>query len=124
VNAEADRMQALANAVPPPLAEAIGRCIMAHSKGEPPAEINIKVPRRFVTWLRRNKPMDEDRRKQVLSEFKAVQKLVGNRTFPDVGAALAFLETIPEFKALGTTRKSNLRGALRLYAECNTDLSR
>ncbi|MCB8822320.1 DNA cytosine methyltransferase [Microvirga rosea] len=121
---ESAKMQALANAVPPPLAEAIGRCIVAHSKGERPAVIDMKVPRPFVTWLRRNKPMDEGRRQQVLSEFKAVQQLVGQRTFPDVNAALAFLETVPEFKGLGTTRKSNLRGALRLYAECDADPNR
>ncbi len=124
VKSEAARMQALANAVPPPLAESIGRCIMAHSKGERPAVTNMKVPKPFATWLRRNKPIDEDRRDQIISDFKAVQKLAGQRKFVDVNAALAFLETIPEFRVLGTTRKSNLRGALRLYAECVADLNR
>ncbi|MEE1657893.1 DNA cytosine methyltransferase [Microvirga sp. CF3062] len=124
VKSESARMQALANAVPPPLAASVGRCIMAHSKGERPAVIDMTVPKPFVTWLRRNKPMDQGRRKQILSEFKAVQQLVGQRKFADVDAALSFLETVPEFKALGTTRKSNLRSALRLYAECDADLNR
>lgn len=122
VRSEADRMQALANAVPPPLAEAIGRCIMAHSKGERPV-VEMKVPPAFKSWLRKSKKLTPTRRTQIVSEFKAVQRFLGKRVFDGLDPALAALDQIPEFRGLSAARKSNLRAAARLYAECSAHLS-
>jgi DNA (cytosine-5)-methyltransferase 1 len=116
-NNKADRMQILANAVAPPMAEAIGRCIVAHSQGER-APVNIRMPRGFKKWLEKEKGLKDSRLSQVLSEFKAVQQLLGSRTFEDLQEALDVMDRVPEFRALNAARKSNLRKALRLWAEC------
>ncbi len=118
VRSKQDRMQILANAVPPPMAEAIGRCIVAHHKGER-APTEVKVPPKFKTWLKKEKRFKESRRSQVLSEFKAVQQLIGSRHLDDLQTGLGIMDRIPKFQALSAARKSNLRKALRLYAECH-----
>jgi site-specific DNA-cytosine methylase len=112
-----DRLKILSNAVPPPVAEAIGRCILAHHKGER-APTAIKIPKGFKGWLKEHKGLKEPRLSQVLSEFRAVQQYAGSRTFDDLRAGLDFMDRIPEFQTLGAARKSNLRKALRLWAEC------
>ena len=117
VTSKDDLMQILANAVPPPMAEVVGRCIVAHHKGER-APANVKVPRGFQSWLKKEKGLKEPRLSQILSEFRAVQQLIGSRKPDDLQAALDLMDRIPEFQALGSTRKSNLRKALRLFAEC------
>jgi DNA (cytosine-5)-methyltransferase 1 len=113
-----DRVKVLSNAVPPPVAEAIGRCILAHHKGER-APTAIKMPKGFKGWLKKHKGLKEPRLLQVLSEFRAVQQLLGSRTFEDLQEALDVMDRIPEFRILGAARKSNLRKALRLWAECD-----
>lgn len=115
-NNTVDRLKVLSNAVPPPVAEAIGRCIVAHHKGER-VPVNMKLPRGFQTWLEKEKGLKEPRLSQVLSEFKAVQQLIGSRTFDDLQAALDIMDRVPAFQELGAGRKSNLRKALRLYVE-------
>ena len=112
-----DRLKVLSNAVPPPVAEAIGRCIVAHNKGER-APTKTKVPKEFRVWLKEEKGLKDQRLSQVLSEFKAMQQFVGSRTFEDLQAGFNLMDRVPEFQALSAARKSNLRKALRLYVEC------
>ena len=77
----------------------------------------MKVPRGFKGWLEKHKGLKEPRLSQVVSEFKAVQQLIGSRTFDDLQAALDIMDRVPVFQELGAGRKSNLRKALRLYVE-------
>ncbi|AVT81420.1 DNA cytosine methyltransferase [Rhodopseudomonas palustris] len=120
VASQETRMKILANAVPPPMAAAVGRCILAHHRGElAPIPPDMKVPVGFGAWLKRDKKLEEPRLSQVISEFRAVQRLIGSRKPKDLSAALDFLEKHPEFMRLGSSRKSNLRRALRLYQECD-----
>lgn len=116
-----DLMQILANAVPPAMAESVGRCIVAHHKGER-APVRMDVPRGFKSWLAKEQRYKEPRLSQVLSEFKAVQQFIGSRKPDDLKAALELMDRIPEFQALSSARKSNLRKALRLYVECADSL--
>lgn len=113
-------MRILSNAVPPGLAAAVGRCILAHHGGKPAlAKSDRKVPREFVSFLKREKKFEGARLSQVLSEFRAVRTLVGSRTFETYSGLLEFMETIPEFAGLSAPRKSNLRKAIRLFQEAD-----
>lgn len=123
VDSQDDRMQGLANAVPPPLAERIGRCILAHSRGERPA-FALTVPRAFRGWLRKTKGMTPTRTSQIVSEYKTARRLLGASYYDDdIDAVLAALDLAPEYRSLGKSRRWNLRNSLRLYSECAEDLA-
>lgn len=107
-----DRMQLIANAVPAPLAEVIGRVILQR-------EANQSVPAvqgNFVRWL-----MQRGQSNQVARNTKAqLQKawrLLGGRTFQDVRLEVMALEEVVEFDELDRKVKSNMRAAVRLYAD-------
>lgn len=107
-----DRMQMIANAVPPPLAETIGHLILEREAGQSiPA-----VQGNFVRWL-----MQRGQSNQVARNTKAqLQKawrLLGGRTFQDVQLEVMALGEIVEFDELDRKVKSNMRAAVRLYAE-------
>ncbi|MGQ5718299.1 DNA cytosine methyltransferase [Pseudochrobactrum asaccharolyticum] len=107
-----DRMQMIANAVPPPLAQAIGRVILQRESGESiPA-----VQGNFTRWL-----MQRGQSNQVARNTKAqlqrARRLLGGRTFADVRLEVIALEEMVEFEELDRKVKSNMRVAVRLYAE-------
>lgn len=107
-----ENMKLIANAVPPPLAEAIGRVILAREAGESvPA-----VQGNFTRWL-----MQRGQTYQVARNTKAqlmkARRLLGGQTFSDVRHEILALEETPEFEALDRKVKSNIRAAVRLYAE-------
>lgn len=107
-----DRMQMIANAVPPPLAETIGLLILEREAGQsiPTVQGN------FTCWL-----MQRGQSNQVARNTKAqLQKarcLLGGRTFQDVRLEVMALEEVEEFELLDRKVKSNLRAAVRLHAE-------
>lgn len=112
-----DRIQMLANAVPPPLSEGIGRCILAHSRGELP-DRDPAIPEEYVTWLKDSKRLKFEDQSQTLTDLRAARRhYLGWRTFENVQHALGFLDRVPGFVALGSSRKSNLRRAVRLFHE-------
>ncbi len=107
-----DRMQLIANAVPAPLAEFIGRAILQRENGESiPA-----VQGNFTRWL-----MQRGQSNQVARNTKAqllkVRRLLHGRTFLDVRHEVMALEEVAEFAHLDRKIKSNLRAAVRLYAD-------
>nr|WP_286164849.1 DNA (cytosine-5-)-methyltransferase [Ochrobactrum sp. J50] len=107
-----ERMQLIANAVPVPLAEAIGRVVLAREAGATmPA-----VQGNFVCWLMQRGRSYQSAR-NVKSQLVKARKLLGGRTFKDVGIELARLEALPEFQAIAPKIRSDLRSAVRLYAE-------
>jgi DNA (cytosine-5)-methyltransferase 1 len=119
-----DRLQALTNAVPPPMAAAVGKCIIAHDRGEASAKvIGKRIPPGFLAWLKGKKRLKGPRLSQTVSEFRAVRQFFGSRVPKDADEAFKFLNALPAFQELGASRKSNLRRALRLYAECDASRS-
>ncbi|MBN9074567.1 MAG: DNA cytosine methyltransferase [Rhizobiales bacterium] len=105
--------QMIANAVPAPLAEAIGRTILAREAGESIPEIQG----RFGQWLRRSKGFNGQAVRNGKSRVNRARRLLGGRTFPDLAGELAALDAVEAFAALPTGTRSDLRKALRLYRE-------
>ncbi|MCJ9750666.1 hypothetical protein MOV61_08035 [Neorhizobium sp. BETTINA12A] len=102
----------VANAVPAPLAEALGQVILAREFGH-------EIPRaegRFVRWLRRHGKSPATAR-QIRSNVNTARRLLKGRIHAELAIELAVLETSLEFQALSGSRRSALRRALILYAE-------
>lgn len=107
-----DILQMLANAVPAPVARSIGDVILERHRGQSvPA-----IKGRFVDWLVRG-----GRNRATAHNLKAnvgrARRLLGGRTFADVGHELIALETAPGFDALPKNTRSDLRRALAVLAE-------
>jgi DNA (cytosine-5)-methyltransferase 1 len=105
--------QMVANAVPAPQAEVIGRVILAREAGESIPEIQG----RFGQWLRRSRGFNGQAVRNAKSRVNRARRLLGGRTFADLAAELAALDTVEAFAALPTGTRSDLRKALRLYRE-------
>ncbi len=105
-------MKLIANAVPVTLAEAIGNVILSREAGESfPA-----IQGNFTRWLMQRGQSNAVARNAKAHVVKA-RKMLGGRTFRDVRMEILALEETPEFDALDRKVKSNLRAAVRLYAE-------
>ncbi|NMG39768.1 DNA cytosine methyltransferase [Chelativorans sp. ZYF759] len=104
--------QMIANAVPAPLAQAIGSAVLARAAGETIPEIQG----RFLHWLRKRGRSDQAAR-NVKSQVNRARRLLGGRTYADLGIELATLETRAGFSVLPTRTKSDLRAALRLHRD-------
>lgn len=107
-----DILQMLANAVPAPVARSIGDVILERHRGQSvPA-----IEGRFVDWLVRG-----GRNRATAHNLKAnvgrARRLLGGRTFADVGHELIALETAPGFDALPKNTRCDLRRALAVLAE-------
>lgn len=107
-----DRMQMIANAVPPPLAKIIGRQILEREAG-----LNIPaIQGNFTRWLMQRGQSNQVARNSKTQLLKA-RRLLGGQTFQDVRLEVMALEEIAEFDELDRKVKSNMRAAVRLYAE-------
>lgn len=104
--------QMIANAVPPPLAEAVGRVILARQAGQTiPA-----IEGRFFQWLRKRGRSPQSAR-NLMSQVNRARRLLGGHTFQNLALEIAALESTEGFAALSKKRQSDLRSALRLQAE-------
>jgi hypothetical protein len=110
----------LANSVPPPLAKAVGQCVMAHSRGERP-EIEREFPSYFDEWLKEQE-FPAQRIYDTKAAFRTVQRYLGPATQAPLETAIALLDRIPAVTSASPQRRSNLKKALRLYDECVSDL--
>ncbi|MXQ10441.1 DNA cytosine methyltransferase [Microvirga makkahensis] len=110
----------LANSVPPPLARAVGQCVMAHSRGERPA-IKREIPFHFEEWLQ-EQGFPTQRIYDTKAAYRTVQQYLGPATQAPLETAIALLDRIPAVASASPQRKSNLKKALRLYDECVFDL--
>lgn len=109
--------QMIANAVPAPLAEAIGQVILARDAGESIPEIQG----RFSQWLRRKHGLSKAAIWNCRTRVNRARRLLGGRTFADGAAELAALEAAQGFDSLATGTRSDLRRALRLLREWQTE---
>lgn len=106
-----ENMKMVANAVPPPLAEIVGRAILTRENGESiPA-----VQGNFVQWLRKNGQSNQVSR-NTKSQLLKVYRFLHGRTHKNVDHAVLALEKVVEFDTLDRKVKSNIRKALRLHA--------
>lgn len=107
-----DKDQLIANAAPIPLVEAVGREIMRRAAGETiPAILG-----RFHQWLAR-RGLSRQGVLNVKTRVNRARRLLSGRTFAEPAAELAALEQAEGFKRLPVKTKSDLRCAIRLYAE-------
>ena len=120
IPATRQRMLMIANAVPPPLAEAVGRVILARERGEsiPTTE------KAFDAWLQKGRRglTGQSLRNRRL-HLKQARKLLGGRILADLDAELALLERAEGFSTLSTNAKSDLRCALRSHAKWRAEVA-
>lgn len=107
-----DILQMIANAVPAPLAKAIGEIILARQAGQTvPA-----IEGRFLDWLEHN-----GQRRTIARNIKAsamrARRLLGGRTYADSARELADLDAVAGFASLPKNTRSDLRRALVLLAQ-------
>jgi len=117
-----NKMQMLANSVPPPLARAIGECLLAHERGSVPT-VKTELPPEYKLWLERSKGLTGANLSQALTDLRAAKSYVGSRVFRDGNHAVEILDQIKPFRALGSTRQSNLRRVLRTFYEYEAELA-
>lgn len=110
--AKRDVLQMIANAVPAPVAFAIGRAILDREEGRSAPAIEG----RFLDWLTKRGRSRQSARNVKFLVGRARQ-LLGGRTFAVPALELAALEAVPEFQTMRGNPKSDLRQALRLLAE-------
>jgi DNA (cytosine-5)-methyltransferase 1 len=105
----------VANSVPPPLAEAIGRSIIAHSRGEQP-DVVRHVPSYFKKWL--SEKYEGKRLESRIALFQEAQRLLGRRAEGPADRTIGLLNRIPTASSLSGQKKARLKEVLRLYDEC------
>lgn len=135
--ADRDTMQMIANAVPPPLAKAIGEVILHRAGGytipslhpgfeefllkkfPPKADPDAPVvkPKKTVKGKKPEKPKISHNIANIKSRVNRARKLLHGRTFADIVQELAALEDTVDFASLDIRTKSDLRAALRLHHE-------
>jgi DNA (cytosine-5)-methyltransferase 1 len=110
---KAKRAIMIANAVPAPLAEALGRLIKEREQGKSFPAIEPE----FVRWLTRSKKLTDQSLRNRKTYLNRGRRLLKGRILADIDLELALLETNPEFAALSPSVKSDIRLALRSHAE-------
>lgn len=108
-----DRNLMIANAVPAPLAEAIGRAILARQRGDTIPEIEGK----FAKWLKAEKGYSGAVLRNRVSQVRRARRLLKGRILADPDQEQALLQRTKKFMTLGTTVRSDLLSALALHAE-------
>ena len=108
--------QMIGNAVPVKLAEHVGRCVMAYSKG---ADNGNDL--RFIDWLMQRKNYSSRAASDVLSRIKRANRIV-TLDEHDLDEILITLQTSNEFSRITKTVQSQIKRALRFYYEyCNRE---
>ncbi len=107
-----DILQMIANAVPAPVATALGRIILDREAGRAAPAIEG----RFLQWLHKRGRSKASARNVKASAGRA-RRMLGGRTFDNLTLEIVALETLPEFQVMRKATQSDLRQALRLLAE-------
>lgn len=110
--AKRDILQMIANAVPAPVAQALGEVILERHRGESiPA-----IEGRFVDWLARNGQSRATAR-NIKANVNRARRLLCGRTFAKLDDELVALDLASGFADVSKTTKSDLRRALALLSE-------
>lgn len=108
-----DKAQMIANAAPPPLAESVGKVILARDRGESIPELESG----FATWLKKKKGLSGGTLRNRLSQVNRARRLLVGRILADHDVEAILLQRTKEFVTLGPSTRSDLLAALRLHAE-------
>ncbi|MDP2121274.1 MAG: DNA cytosine methyltransferase, partial [Hoeflea sp.] len=106
-------MVMIANAVPPPAAEIIGRVILARQAGR----TSPKMEGQFGQWLVRGNIRKSTTARNIKSDLRRARYLLEGRTFSNASLEIEALEGSPDFGRMKTGRKSDHRQALHHYRE-------
>lgn len=108
-----DLMQMIANAVPPPVIQTIGKVIARRQDGESCP----LVEGRFLQWLVRGRRRSRATARNIKSDVGRARYILHGRTYADAALEIAALEAATGWNGLSRQTKSNLRRALCLYRE-------
>ncbi|MGS4989939.1 DNA cytosine methyltransferase [Roseibium sp. RP-7] len=104
---------AVANAVPPPLAAALGRIIKDRDDGKTIPEIGFG----FNEFLRDVVGLSDATRRNRKSQLNRARRMLSGRTFSNSVLEIAALKATIGYRALPEQTQSDLKKALKLYAE-------
>lgn len=110
--------QMVANAVPPPLALAIGRVVMTRANGAIP-----RIETEFSEWLVAKGIAAGQTLRNKRSHLNKARRFLKGRMLADVDLALGRLETSKGFETLSPSLKSDLRSALRLHHQWRMEIA-
>lgn len=117
---ELSPIQMLANAVPPPLAAAIGRALNAHATKRIPvvARPDWQVPEAHVEWLARTRKVTDESLERQMAALREAKSYVRGHDLPDTKAEVAAFDKVAAIVhgALDERHRSTLRGALIDFA--------
>jgi DNA (cytosine-5)-methyltransferase 1 len=105
--------QMIANAVPAPMAAALGREILRRKRGESHPD----VPGNFGQWLAREKKMIPQMVANAKWRVRLARELLGGRDLRCQGAEAHALEIAFEREGLAKAKRSDIRRALRQFRE-------
>ena len=111
---ETARMQMLANAVAPPVGRMIANCIQDYAAGTIPQK-TVLLPKGYRKWLRKKNHLTVDGVNQIMTDTRAVFRLLGQRQLADHNHAVERLKKVPAFANCKDSRRSNLLKALRYW---------
>ncbi len=117
-SAKQDILQMIANAVPAPVATALGRVILDREAGRSVPDIEG----RFLQWLHKRGRSKASARNVKASANRA-RRILGGRTFDNLALEISAIEGIQEFREMRKATQSDLRQALRLLVEYQADRS-
>ena len=103
----------IANAVPVPLAQVIGRMIIERETGKSVPALETA----FVDWLSKEKKLKGAVLRNRKSQLNRGRRFLNGRILADIDQELALLEKNKQFTALSASVTSDIRLALRLHAE-------
>ncbi|UES49909.1 DNA cytosine methyltransferase [Roseibium aggregatum] len=104
---------AVANAVPPPLAAALGRIIKERHEGKSIPAIEPG----FDTWLRQTKGLSDNVARNRRSQLNRARRLLKGRTFSNPALEIAALEADERYQSFRDNTRSDLKKSLQLYVE-------
>ena len=113
-------IQMLANAVPPPLAAAIGRALAKHARKHIPAVArpDWQIPDAYIEWLTRTGGLAADGMAQQISALREAKRYVGGHCLPDASAEVAAFHKVAAIAhgKLSESHRSMMLNALFSFA--------
>ncbi|MBN9548932.1 MAG: DNA cytosine methyltransferase [Alphaproteobacteria bacterium] len=110
--------QMIANAVPAPMAAALGREILRRERGETSPE----MPGNFGQWLAKKKGMVPQMVANTKWRVKRARQLLGGRDLQCLGAESHALEAAFEREGLSAGKRSEIRRALREFRKWQEEM--
>jgi DNA-cytosine methyltransferase len=110
----------LANAVPPPLAAAIGRSLRKHAQKHIPevTRPDWKVPKGYVEWLTRTGNLTDDAQTQLVAALRDAKRHLAGHNLPSTRAEIAAFDKVAAFShGSASAARQSMLSALSSFAE-------